>query len=144
MRSFIGFTGKILLLITHKDKTDDGKLQYLGMFLNSNIKECFEEPCGDDSCSFFTLLPKLINYKTKTNKVCEKPTYVYLSSKNLSYTKKTPGIGMGANLFDDYRFWLDNNDLFQKSYFKSEDENFENGSPFNEEKKMLNVIISYI
>ena len=109
------------------------------MFLNSNIYECYEEPCGDDSCSFFTMAPDLINFKTKQNKYNKKPSYVYLSSKNLTYAKKIPGIGFGENLFGEYRVWLDSNDLFKKSYIKSEDENYENGSPFDEEETQLNV-----
>ena len=113
MNSFMGYTGQILLLITHKDKVEnnpDAQTIYLGMLLHGNIKECYEEPAGDDFSNFFYLSPNLplTIFKTKQN-TSSKPSYVYISSKNLQYSKKTPGIGMGATIFDDYRFWLDNN-----------------------------------
>ena len=45
--SFLGFTGPIIILVQHHDKTLDDFISF-GMFINSNFKECFSYFCGDD------------------------------------------------------------------------------------------------
>lgn len=133
--SFLGFDGPVVVFVQHFD-LEDGKTYILGAYLHSNFKECFENCCGDDLSFIFTLTPKLHYYKFigEYEKIC------YISSKNQKFLKKDPGIGLGW-YNGNYRLWIDSNECFKKSYFTKYDDVFEDGSPFEDPMKMLNVCI---
>jgi hypothetical protein len=131
--SFLGFPGPVIILVKHFDQTS-GKETVLGMFLHSNIKECYEKFCGDDLCSIFELYPKMHFYKfvEDREKIC------FISSKNQKFSKVSPGIGLGFR-YGKCRFWIDSNECFKKSYFNKYDDVFEEGSPFENPEQPLNV-----
>lgn len=131
--SFIGFNGPVCILIQHYGQDD--REMILGMYLNSNFKECYEKFCGDDLSFIFTASPKLNFYKFLSNS----DKIAFISSKNQKFSRVSPGIGMG--FYNNMcRFWLDSNEPFQKSYFAKYDEAFEDGSPFENSIQYLNVI----
>ena len=131
--SFLGFTGPITIFVQHYDEKKD-KTIILGMFINSNFKECYEKFCGDDSSNIFTIEPKMTFY----NCIGDKDHICYISSKNQKFSKVRPGIGLGYRA-GEVRFWLDSNELFSKSFFSKYDNVFEEGSPFEELKEKLNI-----
>lgn len=131
--SFIGFTGPISIMVQHYDEDQD-KVIILGMFINSNFKECYEKFCGDDMSYIFTLDPKMTTYRC----VGDKDKILYICSKSQKFSKSQPGIGMGCR-GDQIRFWLDSNELFSKSVFCKYDNTFEEGSPFKEPIEKLNI-----
>ena len=61
--SFLGFTGPILILVQHHDKTSDDFITF-GMFINSNFKECFSNFCGDDLSHILIVGDKMDILKT--------------------------------------------------------------------------------
>ena len=131
--SFLGFTGPIAIFTQHYDEKKEKNI-ILGMFINSNFKECYEKFCGDDMSCIFTIEPKMNFYKC----VGDKDKICFISSKNQKFSKTRPGIGLGWRA-GDIRFWLDANELFSKSYFSKYDNVFEEGSPFEEMKEKLNI-----
>ena len=133
--SFMGFTGPIIILTQHYDDKND-KIISLGMYINSNFKECYEKFCGDDLSHIFTFEPKLTIYKSTGD---DKDNYCFIASKSQKFSKSKPGIGMGYRS-GEIRFWLDATELFSKSHFCKYDNVFEEGTPFNGElKEMLNI-----
>lgn len=134
--SFLGFPGPVIILVKHFDPKAGGET-VLGMFLHSNIKECYEKFCGDDLCSIFELYPKMHFYKFNEDreKIC------FISSKNQKFSKVSPGIGLGFRN-GKCRFWIDSNECFKKSYFNKYDDVFEEGSPFENPEQILNVKIN--
>ena len=130
--SFIGFTGPVIILISHYN--EDGDSIILGMYLNSDFKECFEKFCGDDLSMIFSIEPKMNFYKC----IGDKDNILFISSKNQKFSKTKPGIGMGFRR-GEIRFWLDSNELFSQSYFNQYDDVFEEGTPFKEMKEKLNI-----
>ena len=130
--SFIGFTGPIIILLTHYNEEGDNII--LGMYLNNDFKECFEKFCGDDLSMIFTIEPKMTFYKC----IGDKDYILFISSKNQKFSKTKPGIGMGFKR-GEIRFWLDSNELFSQSYFNQYDDVFEEGTPFKEMKEKLNI-----
>ena len=109
----------------------------VGMYLNSNFKECFENYVGDDSCFAFQIHPTLKIYKTEPLS-SHRNRVLYLSSKNHKNTDMKPGIGLGYSYFGS-KIWLDLNNPFKESYFIKSDNVFQEGSPFEENKQYLNV-----
>ena len=138
--SFLGFEGPITILINHLNK-DDSKT-VLGIFLNSNFKECFENYVGDDSCFPFIIQPNLKFYKFYPLSI-NRNKILYLSSKNHKNTSMKPGVGLGYG-YSGSKIWLDLNDLFKKSYFTKNETVFEEGSPFENDKEILNVQFLFI
>jgi hypothetical protein len=132
--SFLGFTGPVSIFIQHFPK-DTKREVILGMFLNSNFKECYEKFCGDDLSNIFFITPRIIKYNCNGD---NKNNILYIQSKSQKFSSKRPGIGMG-NRNGEIRFWLDSQELFSKSYFNKYDEVFEEGSPFKEMKEILNI-----
>jgi hypothetical protein len=131
----MGFTGPIIILTQHYDDKND-KIISLGMYINSNFKECYEKFCGDDLSHIFTFEPKLTIYKSTGD---DKDNYCFIASKSQKFSKSKPGIGMGYRS-GEIRFWLDATELFSKSQFCKYDNVFEEGTPFNGElKEMLNI-----
>ena len=130
--SFLGFTGPVSIFIQHFPKHSKNDV-ILGMFLNSNFKECYEKFCGDDLSHIFFITPRLIKYNCKENN-----NILYIQSKSQKFSNKRAGIGMG-NRNGEMRIWLDSQELFSKSYFNKYDDVFEEGSPFNEMKEILNI-----
>ncbi len=132
--SFLGFTGPIAIFVqNYTEKTN--KLMCLGMFINSNFKECYENFCGDSSSFIFTIDPKMNFYKqngSDSEHIC------FISSKSQKFSKSIPGIGMGYRN-GEIRFWLDANSLFSKSYFNKYDSVFDDGTPFEELKQKLDI-----
>ena len=132
--SFLGFTGPIIILIQHHDKSNDNFITF-GMFMNKNFKECFSNFCGDDLSHIVIFGDKLEILKTVGD---DHEHYCYISSKNQKFQKHEPGIGMGFS-HGQIRFWLDSNQLFSKSYFGKYDDVFEEGSPFEEMEEKLEI-----
>jgi hypothetical protein len=131
--SFLGFTGPVAIFIQHFPKNSKNEI-ILGMFLNSNFKECYEKCCGDDLSNIFCITPRIIKYNFNG----DKNNILYIQGKSQKFSKKRPGIGMG-NINGEIRFWLDSQELFSKSYFNKYDNVFEEGSPFKEMKEILNI-----
>ena len=132
--SFLGFSGPIIILIQHYNKKTKNYIT-LGMFLNSNFKECFSTFCGDDLCQIVIIGNKLEIFKTVGE---DKNHYCYISSKNQKFQTHVPGIGMGFTR-GEIRFWLDANELFSKSYFGQYDDVYEEGSPFEDMEEKLDI-----
>jgi len=132
--SFLGFTGPIIILVQHHDKTSDDFITF-GMFINSNFKECFSNFCGDDLSHILIVGDKMDILKTVGD---DHEHYCYISSKNQKFQKMQPGIGMGYS-HGQFRFWLDANELFSKSYFGKYDDVYEEGSPFEEMEEKLEI-----
>lgn len=135
--SFLGFDGPICIFISNLNKDDSKSI--IGIFLNSNYKECFENYVGDDCCFPFIISPYLKFYKVdplsnNRNKI------LYLSSKNHKNTNMRPGIGLGYG-YGGSKIWIDMNDPFKQSYFNKNETVYNEGSPFENEKEMLNVNI---
>ena len=132
--SFLGFTGPIIILVQHHDKTNDNFITF-GMFINKNFKECFSNFCGDDLSHILILGDKMEILKTVGD---DHEHYCYISSKNQKFQKMKPGIGVGYSN-NQMRFWLDANELFSKSYFGKYDDVYEEGSPFEEMEETLDI-----
>ena len=132
--SFLGFTGPIIILVQHHDKSNDNFITF-GMFMNSNFKECFSNYCGDDLSHILIFGDKMEILKTVGD---DHEHYCYISSKNQKFQKMQPGIGMGYS-HGQIRFWLDANELFAKSYFGKYDDVYEEGSPFEEMEEKLEI-----
>ena len=132
--SFLGFTGPIIILSQHYNKNTKEYIT-LGMFLNSNFKECFSTFCGDDLCQIVIIGNKLDTFKAIGE---DKNHYCYISSKNQKFQTHVPGIGMGFTR-GEIRFWLDANELFSKSYFGQYDDVYEEGSPFEDMEEKLDI-----
>ena len=132
--SFLGFTGPILILVQHHDKTKDDFITF-GMYINKNFKECFSNFCGDDLSHIVILGDKMEILKTVGD---DHEHYCYISSKNQKFQKMKPGIGMGYSN-NQMRFWLDANELFSKSYFGKYDDVYDEGSPFEEMEENLDI-----
>ena len=132
--SFLGFTGPIIILVQHHDKTLDDFITF-GMFINSNFKECFSNFCGDDLSHIVIMGDKMDILKTVGD---DHEHYCYISSKNQKFQKMQPGMGMGYS-HGQIRFWLDSNELFSKSYFGKYDDVYEEGSPFEEMEEKLEI-----
>ena len=115
--SFLGFTGPIIILVQHHDKSSDNFITF-GMFINKNFKECFSNSCGDDLSHIAIIGDKLEILKTVGD---DHEHYCFISSKNQKFQKHNPGIGMGYS-HGQIRFWLDSNELFSKSYFGKYDD----------------------
>lgn len=135
--SFLGFDGPICIFISHLTKDNSKKI--LGLFLNSNFKECFENYVGDDCCFPFELSPNMKFYKIDPYSV-NKNKILYLSSKNHKNTNMKPGIGLGFG-YSGAKMWLDMNDPFKLSYFNKNETVYQEGSPFESDKEMLNVFL---
>lgn len=132
--SFMGWPGPVMIVIKHFDKIT-GEEPIVGMFLNSNFKECYQSYCGDDLSFIFSIN----NNEVKFYKYyCASKNILFISSKQQKYNKSKFGIGIG-DFYDEPRLWLDGSDIFSKSYFSRHDTIFEEGSPFKEDKKFLNV-----
>lgn len=141
MYSFLGFGGPISIFIKHYDQNLSKEI-IIGMYLNSNYKECYESYCGDDLSFPFSLFPLIKFYKyassNGSNKIC------YINLKNQRYSKKVPGVGLGYSEntgTEKYKIWLDSNEVFKKSYFCKYDDVFEEGTVFQEIEQTLNVNI---
>jgi hypothetical protein len=136
--SFIGFPGPVAILIQHYE--EDGSEVILGVYLNSNFKECYEKFCGDDLSFIFTISPKLHFYKClggNSERIC------FISSKTQKFSKVQPGIGLGWSNGNS-RLWIDSTEPFKKSHFGKYDDVFEEGTPFKSAIQYLNVIILFL
>ena len=139
--SFLGFPNQVLILIHDFDKKT-GKDSVIGMFLNSNFKECYESYCGDEFCSIFTFEKdtgiQIYDYIGNNNS-----NILMINIKNNKYSKRLTGIGLG-DLDNESRVWIDGDELFKKSYFTNYDTVFKEGSIYTEDKHYLNVSINII
>lgn len=134
IHSCTGFEGSVAIIIKHFDK-EELKEYIFGGTLNSNIKECYgAQHCGDEKSYLFSLSPRLAKYRVidNYNKIA------YLNTHALQSLYKIAGIGFG-NYKHNFRMWIDFADIFKKSYFMKFDDVFEEGSPFDEVEKFLNV-----
>lgn len=138
--SFLGFNGPVGIFISHLTK-ENSKIT-LGMFLNSNFKECFENYVGDDCCFPFEVSPKLEFFRVDPYSLNKNKT-LYISSKNHKNTNMKPGIGLGYG-YSGSKIWLDMNDPFKESYFVKNETVYHEGSPFDNQKEYLNVIFFYV
>ncbi len=135
--SFLGFDGPICIFISNLNK--DNSKSTIGIFLNSNYKECFENYVGDDCCFPFIISPYLNFYKIDPLSL-NRNKILYLSSKNHKNTNMRPGIGLGYG-YSGSKIWIDLNDPFKKSYFNKNESVYHEGSPFENDKEILNVLI---
>lgn len=137
--SFLGFPDPIAIFIQDFDKKT-GKETVCGCYLNSQFKECYESFCGDDLSFLFTIDETGVHtYKfdsTKFNRI------LLINSKQSKYSKQKAGIGLGE-FADEFRFWIDGDDIFRESYFQKWDTVFATGSIYEEDKHFLNVRIYY-
>jgi len=133
--SFLGFDGPVCIFISNLNKDDTKSV--IGLFLNSNFKECFENYVGDDCCFPFMVKPYIKFYKVDPYSV-NRNKILYLSSKNHKNTNMKPGIGLGYG-YAGSKIWLDMNDPFKQSYFNKNETVYSEGSPFKNEKEILNV-----
>jgi hypothetical protein len=86
--SFLGFGGPVGIFIEHLEVST--KQQYvLGVFINSNFKDCYENFCGDDLTFLFSISPKLEVYKYSGS--CKNICFLCRRAQNFS--KMVPGIG---------------------------------------------------
>ena len=96
--SFLGFGGPVGIFIEHFENIK--KQRYiLGIYLNSNFKDCYENYCGDDLTFLFSLYPKIEKYKYEgsSKNIC------FLCRRAQNFSKMIPGIGI--NQFYD-RNWI--------------------------------------
>jgi len=130
----VGFTNPMAIFISTVEKS--GKDVLLGLFINSNFKECYEGSCGDDSSAIYSFSDKMDIYKPKgsSRRFC-----FIINSKSLSDKSRKMGIGMGKTN-EGHKIWIDNNDLFGSSYFTTEDDVFQSGSPYESFHEKLDVI----
>ena len=132
--SFMGFEGSIAFFIKHVDPETNTEC-VLGALVNSHVKEFFKDRCtGDENTLLFSFNPKLEFYKVVDNP----DKILYISSKRFSIGERDPGIGFGSH-HDQYKLWIDTHDVQHKSYFMRYDDVFEDGTPFEEAFKPLNV-----
>lgn len=87
--SFLGFGGSIGIFIEHLEVSKRQRYVF-GVFLNSNLKDCYENFCGDDLSFIFSITPILEVYKYggSSKKIC------YLCRRAQNFSKMIPGIGM--------------------------------------------------
>ena len=135
INNIIGFTSPVTIFINTISKQTKKEVT-LGLFMNSNFKECYGGHCGDDnSCIFAFTENKIELYKTRGGS----NNYIYLiNTKDKSNREKRLGIGFGKT-YDGYKVWIDNADLFKESYFKMEDDVYQLGSPYDVFEEKLNV-----
>lgn len=133
--SFLGFDGPITIFIHTLDNNNNKCV--VGMYINSNFKECFENYVGDDACFVFQIHPVFKMYKSEPLS-SNRNRILYLSSKNHKNTDKKAGIGLGYSYFGA-KIWLDLNNPFKESYFVKNDNVFQEGGPYEENKTFMNV-----
>jgi hypothetical protein len=132
--SFMGFEGPIAFFFKHVDQ-ETKKECILGGLMISNVKETFKDKCcGDENTVLFSFNPKLEFYQVVGNL----DKILHISSNRFNIGEFDPGIGFG-NYHDQYKLWIDTHDVQHKSYFMKYDDVFEEGSPFEEAFKYLNV-----
>lgn len=137
--SFMGFEGPIAFFIKHIDE-ETNKEMILGAYVNSNVKESYKDHCcGDEKTTLFTLDSKIQFYKVSGNL----DKILYISSIRFQHAEKDPGIGFGYRN-DQHKLWIDSHDVQHKSYFMKFDDVFEDGTPFDEAIKYLNVKSIYL
>ena len=138
--SFLGFPDPVVIFVYDYDKITQQEI-IVGSFLNSKFKESYDSYVGDDLSFVFNIDKKrglkFCKYDSSSRKI------LYINTKSNKYSSNKQGLGMG-NFADEYRFWLDFEDLFKSSYFGKYDTVFENGSLYNEDKHFLNVILFFI
>lgn len=134
--SFLGFPDPILIILEDFDK-QTGKESIIGIYINSNFKECYESTCGDDLSFLFGFDENgYHSYKFIGN---QQSKILFISSKNHKYSNKKAGIGFGDDN-GEYRFWIDGDDIFKKSYFSKSDSAFQEGSVYDKEKHFFNLV----
>jgi len=132
--SFMGFEGPIAFFFKHVDE-ETNKECILGGLVTSNVREFFKDKCcGDENTVLFTFTPKLEFFKV----IGSLEKILYISSNRFNIGEREPGIGFGY-YHDQYKFWIDTHDIQHQSYFMKYDDVFEEGSPFEEAFKYLNV-----
>jgi hypothetical protein len=137
INSFMGFSNPIVLFLHHWEK-EENKEYILGAFISGKVRESAENFSGDENSFIFSLLPKLEIYKFQDH-----PDKVaFFLSKDIPPYVKSPGIGLGEwnkDAQEHFRLWLDAKDT-HKSYLLKFDHVFEDGSPFLETQKFLNIM----
>jgi hypothetical protein len=135
--SFMGFTNPITIFLHHWEK-EENREYIIGAFISGKLRESSEKFSGDENSFIFSLLPKFEIYHFKDNP----DKIAYFLTKCLPNLTKNPGIGLGEYVKDNeefHRLWIDAKDTSHKSYFLKFDRVFQDGSPFNETQKFLNI-----
>ncbi len=139
LNNIIGFTSCVCIFINTLDNTS-GKQVTLGLYINSNFKECYDErSCGDEFSYIYTFSSSSFEvYRLKdgsSGHCC-----YFINTRSLRNKAKKLGIGLGKT-YDGHKVWLDNQDLFRSSYFLTEDQYYQDGSPYENPNERLEVII---
>ena len=126
----IGYKGPFIILVKHievsdEESKDENSMQeyVLGAFINNELKDKAKY-LGDLNSCIFSVCPDLRVMRTINNK--GGTNYAYLNTVKIENSQYPYGIGFGGSNVE-FRFWLDGDNIVEKSYILPTDNTYEVG-----------------